>query len=174
MGYSRYTHPSDVYAGAAAYAPQIMGEMNPLQSLITSAPGMREAVDRLKRVAPTEATVLISGETGTGKEPAARALHRLSQRAQRPLIALNLAAVPSGLLATELFGHEAGAFTGASARRIGYFEMADRGTLFLDEVAELSPDMQVALLRVVQEGEIQRLGGRQTRKAASGRICSIA
>jgi transcriptional regulator with GAF, ATPase, and Fis domain len=140
-----------------------MREMNPLQSLITSALGMREAVDRLKRVAPTEATVLISGETGTGKELAARALHRLSARAQRPLVALNLAAVPSGLLATELFGHEPGAFTGAAARRIGYFEMADRGTLFLDEVAELSQDMQVALLRVVQEGEIQRLGGHQTR-----------
>jgi transcriptional regulator with GAF, ATPase, and Fis domain len=141
----------------------IMGDINPLQSLLTSAPGMRDAVDRLKRVAPTDATVLISGETGTGKELAARALHRLSPRAQRPLIALNLAAVPSGLLATELFGHEPGAFTGASARRIGHFEMADRGTLFLDEVAELSQDMQVALLRVVQDGEIQRLGGHQTR-----------
>lgn len=148
---------------SAPYASPIMGEINPLQSLMTGAPGMREAVDRLKRVAPTEATVLISGETGTGKELAARALHRLSQRAQRPLIALNLAAVPSTLLAAELFGHEAGAFTGASARRIGHFEMADRGTLFLDEVAELAPEMQVALLRVVQEGEIQRLGGHQTR-----------
>ncbi len=140
-----------------------MTALNPLQSLMTIAPGMREAVDRLKRVAPTEATVLITGETGTGKELAARALHRLSARAQRPMVALNLAAVPSGLLATELFGHEPGAFTGASARRIGYFEVADRGTLFLDEVSELSQEMQVALLRVVQEGEIQRLGGHQTR-----------
>ena len=109
-----------------------MREMNPLQSLITTAPGMREAVDRLHRVAPTESTVLISGETGTGKELAARALHRLSARAQRPLVALNLAAVPSTLLATELFGHEPSAFTSAAARRIGYFEMADRETLFLD------------------------------------------
>jgi formate hydrogenlyase transcriptional activator len=147
----------------STYSSMIMREMNPLQSLITTAPGMREAVDRLKRVAPTEATVLISGETGTGKELAARALHRLSARAQRPLVAMNLAAVPSGLVATELFGHEPGAFTGASARRIGYFELADRGTLFLDEVAEVSQDVQVALLRVVQEGAIQRLGGHQTR-----------
>jgi len=140
-----------------------MGDINPLQSLVTSAPGMRDAVDRLKRVAPTEATVLISGETGTGKELAARALHRLSARATKPLIALNLAAVPAGLLASELFGHEAGAFTGAVTRRIGQFELADRGTLFLDEVSELSPEMQVALLRVVQEGELQRLGSHQTR-----------
>jgi transcriptional regulator with GAF, ATPase, and Fis domain len=137
--------------------------MNPLQVLITSAPGMREAVDRLQRVAGTDATVLITGETGTGKELAARALHRLSTRATRPMISLNLAAVPAGLVASELFGHEQGAFTGAVARRIGHFEMADRGTLFLDEVAELSPDMQVSLLRVVQESEIQRLGGHQTR-----------
>jgi transcriptional regulator with GAF, ATPase, and Fis domain len=137
--------------------------MNPLQVLVTSAPGMREAVDRLQRVAGTDATVLITGETGTGKELAARALHRLSTRATRPMVSLNLAAVPSGLIASELFGHEQGAFTGAMARRIGHFEMADRGTLFLDEVAELSPDMQVALLRVAQEGEIQRLGGHQTR-----------
>jgi transcriptional regulator with GAF, ATPase, and Fis domain len=137
--------------------------VNPLHGLITSAPAMRQAVDRLKRVAGTDATVLLSGETGTGKELAARAVHRLSTRASRPLISLNLAAVPAGLVAAELFGHEAGAFTGAAQRRIGRFEMADRGTLFLDEVAELTPEMQVALLRVVQEGELQRLGSHQTR-----------
>jgi transcriptional regulator with GAF, ATPase, and Fis domain len=137
--------------------------MNPLQMLNTTAPAMREAIDRLQRVAGTEATVLITGETGTGKELAAKAIHRLSPRATRPFIALNLAAIPAGLVASELFGHEQGAFTGALARRLGHFEMADRGTLFLDEVAELSPEMQVALLRVLQEGEIQRLGGHQTR-----------
>jgi transcriptional regulator with GAF, ATPase, and Fis domain len=137
--------------------------MNPLQVLNTTAPAMREATDRLQRVAGTDATVLLTGETGTGKELAAKAIHRMSTRANRPLIALNLAAVPAGLVASELFGHEPGAFTGATARRIGHFEMADRGTLFLDEVAELSPEIQVALLRVVQEGEIQRLGGHPAR-----------
>jgi formate hydrogenlyase transcriptional activator len=169
--YHNISAPSNIAPGMPALAqrdergnqPRRRESVNPLQGLITSAPGMRQAVDRLKRVAGTDATVLLTGETGTGKELAARALHRLSTRASRPLVALNLAAVPAGLVAAELFGHEPGAFTGAAQRRIGHFEMADRGTLFLDEVAELSQDMQVALLRVVQEAEIQRLGGHQTR-----------
>jgi formate hydrogenlyase transcriptional activator len=106
---------------------------------------------------------LITGETGTGKELVARELHRRSRRAARSLVAVNLAAIPEPLVASELFGHEQGAFTGAIQRRIGRFELADRATLFLDEIGELSLDMQVALLRIIQEGEFERLGASQTR-----------
>jgi formate hydrogenlyase transcriptional activator len=132
--------------------------------IISQSPALRDALDRLERVAPTGATVLITGETGTGKELFARALHRRSRRAQQPLVAVNLAAVPDTLMATELFGHEQGAFTGAVQRRIGRFEQADRATLFLDEIGELSNEIQVALLRILQEGEFERLGGSQTRR----------
>jgi formate hydrogenlyase transcriptional activator len=132
--------------------------------IVGSAPVMREVFDRLRRVAPTEATVLITGETGTGKELLARALHRRSRRAASPLVTANLAAIPESLIASELFGREPGALTGAAHRRAGRFELADRGTLFLDEVGELSAEMQVALLRVVQEGEFERVGASQTRR----------
>jgi formate hydrogenlyase transcriptional activator len=131
--------------------------------IVSRSPALCDALERLERVAPIDTTVLITGETGTGKELMARVLHRRSRRAARPLVAVNLAAIPESLVASDLFGHEHGAFTGAAQRRIGRFEMADRGTLFLDEVAELSPDTQVALLRVVQEGEFERLGACQTR-----------
>jgi formate hydrogenlyase transcriptional activator len=106
--------------------------------------------------------VLLCGETGTGKELFARAIHRLSSRASRALIKLNLAALPPGLIASELFGHEKGAFTGALQRRVGRFELAQGGTLFLDEVSELPAEIQVALLRVLQEGEFERVGGNRT------------
>jgi formate hydrogenlyase transcriptional activator len=133
-------------------------------SLVSRSPALRDAFDRLERVAPTDATVLLTGETGTGKEVMARVLHRRSRRGMRPLIAINLAAIPEPLVASELFGHEQGAFTGAVQRRLGRFEIADRATLFIDEVGELSAEMQVALLRVVQEGEFERLGASQTRR----------
>jgi transcriptional regulator with GAF, ATPase, and Fis domain len=133
------------------------------ECVVCRSPALREALQRLERVAPTETTVLLTGETGTGKELMARALHRRSRRATRPLVCINLAAIPQTLVASELFGHEQGAFTGASNRRIGRFEIADRATLFLDEIGELSPDIQVTLLRVVQEGEFERLGSSQTR-----------
>jgi formate hydrogenlyase transcriptional activator len=132
--------------------------------IVSRSPALADALDRLDRVAAVDTTVLITGETGTGKELMARVLHRRSRRANRPLVAVNLAAIPESLVASELFGHEQGAFTGAVQRRIGRFEIADRGTLFLDEIGELTPDMQVALLRVLQEGEFERLGASQTRK----------
>jgi formate hydrogenlyase transcriptional activator len=131
--------------------------------IVGESPAMAAVFYLLARVAPTDAPVLISGETGTGKELTARTLHDRSQRAQRPFVALNLAVIPETLAAAELFGHEQGAFTGAVQRRAGRFEMADGGTLFLDEITELPPSGQVALLRVLQEGEFERLGGSQTR-----------
>ena len=121
-------------------------------------------LDLIGRVAATDTLVLISGETGTGKELTAHTLHLRSRRAQRPFVAVNLAMIPEELVAAELFGHEQGAFTGAHQRRIGRFEMADGGTLFLDEIGELSPAVQVALLRVLQEGEFERLGSGQTKR----------
>lgn len=117
------------------------------------------------RIAPSEATVLIQGETGTGKELLARLIHSLSSRADRPLVTVNCAAIPDTLIESELFGHEKGAFTGAVQRRIGRFEQADGGTLFLDEIGELSPLVQVKLLRFLQERELQRVGGERTLKA---------
>ena len=132
--------------------------------IVSHSPALREALDRVDRVACVDTTVLITGETGTGKELMARTLHRRSQRARRPLVSVNLAAIPEPLVASELFGHEQGAFTGAVQRRMGRFEVADRGTLFLDEIGELSSDVQVSLLRVVQEGEFERLGASHTRK----------
>jgi formate hydrogenlyase transcriptional activator len=137
----------------------------PSDGIVSQSPALLEALDRVKRVAPTDATVLITGETGTGKELMARAIHRRSRRASRPMLTVSLAAIPEPLVASELFGHEQGAFTGAIQRRIGRFEGADHGTLFLDEIGELPIDMQVSLLRAVQEGEFERLGASQTRRA---------
>jgi transcriptional regulator with GAF, ATPase, and Fis domain len=136
----------------------------PDDTVVSRSPALRDALTRIERVAPIDTSVLITGETGTGKELMARVLHRRSRRATRPLVAVNLAAIPEPLVASELFGHEQGAFTGAVQRRIGRFEIADRGTLFLDEIGELTHDMQVSLLRVLQEGEFERLGAAQTRK----------
>jgi DNA-binding NtrC family response regulator len=126
---------------------------------------MAELINLAGRVAPSQATVLIQGETGTGKELFARLIHSLSPRAGRPLITVNCAAIPESLIESELFGHEKGAFTGAVQRRIGRFEQADGGTLFLDEIGELSLQVQVKLLRFLQEREYQRVGGNQTLKA---------
>jgi formate hydrogenlyase transcriptional activator len=119
-------------------------------------------LDTVEQVASTDATVLVTGETGTGKELIARAIHRRSPRARGPLVKVNCAAIPPTLLASELFGHERGAFSGAVERRKGRFEQAHGGTLFLDEIGELPQEMQVLLLRVLQEREFERLGGTQT------------
>src|SRR5258706_561900 len=131
------------------------------EEIVGTSPALMAVLSRVSKVAGSDSTVLITGETGTGKELVARAIHRLSRRAPRAFVAVNCAAIPRDLIASELFGHEKGAFTGAIQRRLGRFELADGGTIFLDEVGELSPDIQVALLRVLQEREFERVGGRQ-------------
>jgi two-component system response regulator HydG len=132
--------------------------------IIGSCPPMQDLYGKIRKVAPTDSNVLIQGESGTGKELVARALHNLSRRAKAPLISVNCAAIPETLIESELFGHEKGAFTGASASRTGLVEAADGGTLFLDEIGELPLEAQARLLRVLQEGEIRRVGSVQSQK----------
>jgi len=132
--------------------------------IIGNSAALESVLDQVEQVAPTDSTVLIEGETGTGKELIAHAIHNASMRLGRPLIKLNCAAIPLDLLESELFGHEKGAFTGAIAQKIGRFEMADKGTLFLDEVGDIPAPLQPKLLRVLQEQEFERLGSGQTHK----------
>jgi formate hydrogenlyase transcriptional activator len=148
--------------------PQARGYFHGRQvpdSIVGHAPRFEETLERIDRVSTTNATVLITGETGTGKELVARAIHRRSQRSSHAMVCASLAALPNELVASELFGHEAGAFTGAVQRRIGRFEAASASTLFLDEVGELPLGVQVTLLRALQEGEFERIGSSQTRTA---------
>ena len=132
-----------------------------LISIIGKSPGFLEALKNVKIVAPSDTSVLILGESGTGKELIAQAVHRISPRKVKPLIVVNCAALPANLIEAELFGHEKGAFTGALEKRIGKFEQADNGTVFLDEIGELPPDLQMKFLRVLQEKEIESVGGRK-------------
>jgi formate hydrogenlyase transcriptional activator len=132
------------------------------EDIVGSSDAIVRVTDQILKVAPSDATVLITGESGTGKELVARAIHRKSNRSRRPLICMNCAATPPSLIAAELFGHEKGAFTDANQRRAGRFELADHGTLFLDEVGEMPIEAQVALLRVLQERELERVGGSRT------------
>jgi len=140
---------------------EIRTEMNFIQ-IVGSSLSLRRALKRVETVAPTDSTVLIYGETGTGKELIARGIHDLSPRRSKPFVKLNCAAIPTGLLESELFGHEKGAFTGAIAQRIGRFEVADGGTIFLDEIGEIPLELQTKLLRVLQEREFERLGSSRT------------
>jgi two-component system NtrC family response regulator len=135
------------------------------EGIVFKSPEMAEVINLAGRIAGSKASVLIQGESGTGKELVARLIHSLSPRSSRPLIAVNCAALPESVIESELFGHEKGAFTGAHQRRIGRVEQADGGSLFLDEIGELSPVVQVKLLRFLQEGEYQRVGGNQNLKA---------
>jgi formate hydrogenlyase transcriptional activator len=137
-----------------------MDESLPL--IIGNSAAIRNVLRQIRLVAPTEETVLIQGETGTGKEVFAGAIHGLSPRSRGPFVKVNCAAIPSGLLESELFGHERGAFTGALTQRIGRFEVADRGTLFLDEIGDIPSELQPKLLRVLQEREFERLGSNRT------------
>ena len=134
------------------------------EEIVGTSDSVRAVLGQVRQVAPTDSTVLITGETGTGKELIARAIHRASSRAARAFVTVNCAAIPSSLIASELFGHERGAFTGAVQRRQGKFELADGGTIFLDEVGELPADTQMALLRVLQEREFERVGGSRPQK----------
>ncbi|SEI02981.1 sigma-54 dependent transcriptional regulator [Pseudomonas fuscovaginae UPB0736] len=140
------------------------GNSNGEIGIIGSCPPMQDLYGKIRKVAPTDSNVLIQGESGTGKELVARALHNLSKRAKAPMISVNCAAIPETLIESELFGHEKGAFTGASAGRAGLVEAADGGTLFLDEIGELPLEAQARLLRVLQEGEIRRVGSVQSQK----------
>jgi DNA-binding NtrC family response regulator len=134
-------------------------ETRGLGPLLGVSPGMQEIYRLIEMAAPSPAPVLILGETGTGKELVARTIHELSPRAKGPFVAVNCSAIPETLLESELFGHEKGAFTGAMARRPGYFELADGGTIFLDEIAEMSPSLQAKYLRVLQDSQVRRIGG---------------
>jgi len=131
------------------------------EEIVGSSPALQRVLSNVAKVAPTDSTVLITGETGTGKELIARAIHKGSPRSERAFVKVNCAALPSSLIASELFGHEKGAFTGALQRRLGRFELAEGGSIFLDEIGELPPETQIALLRVLQEREFERVGGGQ-------------
>jgi len=133
-----------------------------VEGIVGASAALQEVLDLVRTVAPTDSTVLIEGETGTGKELIAHAVHTHSRRRHCPFMRLNCAAIPAGLLESELFGHEKGAFTGALARKIGRFEAANHGTLFLDEIGDIPLELQAKLLRVLQEGEFERLGSTQT------------
>jgi formate hydrogenlyase transcriptional activator len=143
-----------------------------LPCIVGNSAGLRHVLKMVRLVAPTDATVLIDGETGTGKELIAEAIHNCSDRSNGPFVKVNCAAIPTGLLESELFGHERGAYTGAIARGIGRFERANRGTLFLDEIGDLPPELQPKLLRVMQERQFERLGGTATIHADVRVICA--
>src|ERR1700730_8433179 len=151
---------------AESNAPRPTEEPIPsvFEGIIGASESLQRVLAHVKTVAPTDSTVLLEGETGTGKELISRAIHTLSQRKGRNFVRFNCAAIPAGLLESELFGHERGAFTGAISRKVGRFELADKGTIFLDEIGDIPLELQAKLLRVLQEQEFERLGGTQTQQ----------
>src|SRR5947199_908664 len=156
--------PKEVFVGAVAALGSVDQDRDPrrFEQVIGDSPALEAVLEQVERVAPTDSTVLIQGETGTGKELIARAIHNISSRCGRSFVRMNCAAIPLDLLESELFGHERGAFTGAIAQRIGRFELADKGTLFLDEVGDIPLALQPKLLRILQEQEFERLGSVRT------------
>jgi len=168
------THFTDVGGLAGTSFPNVSGleadqfylepetDSEHFESIVGKSQGLRKVLEQVAIVAPTDSTVLLHGETGTGKELIARAIHNLSSRRERAYVRMNCAAIPSGLLESELFGHEKGAFTGALMQRKGRFELADGGSLFLDEIGDISLELQPKLLRAVQEQEFERLGSSKT------------
>lgn len=156
--------PEELSKEDSRYLETEVSEEDNFEGMIGRSPVVGKLRKQIEVVAPTGSTVLILGETGTGKELIARAIHNLSPRCERPFIKVNCAAIPSGLIESELFGHERGSFTGAVSRRIGRFEMAHGGTLFLDEIGDIPIELQPKLLRVLQEQEFERLGGTQTNR----------
>src|SRR6516165_1475520 len=158
---------ADVVPGGSEMNEEIyqgdkLGPLAGFAGIVGQSAALREVLQQVEVVAPTDSTVLLLGETGTGKELIARAIYDRSNRRERTFVKINCAAIPSGLLESELFGHEKGAFTGAIAQRIGRFQVADGGTLFLDEVGEIPLELQPKLLRVLQEQEFERIGGTRT------------
>ncbi|HTI36076.1 MAG TPA: sigma-54 dependent transcriptional regulator [Vicinamibacterales bacterium] len=153
MGAPRDEHRGDAFRRRREPAP-----LTPVTSVVGQSTSMRRVMEQIQHVAATDSTVLLLGETGTGKELLATQIHERSHRRHRPMVRVNCAAIPTTLIESELFGHEKGAFTGAMTRQIGRFELADHSTLFLDEIGDLPPDVQVKLLRVLEEREVERLG----------------
>src|SRR3954451_199582 len=157
--------PSSVYEHVFAGGSQIQEDGSPgVNGIIGSSTAIKQILEQVKTVAPLDSTVLIQGETGTGKELIASAIHNLSPRRRNNFVRFNCAAVPAALLESDLFGHERGAFTGALTRKLGRFEVADKGTLFLDEIGDMPLELQSKLLRVLQEQEFERLGSTQTQR----------
>ena len=164
LAYEEITRLKDQLAQENIYLQEEIKTEHNFDEIVGRSPALKKVLTRVEKVAPADSSVLINGETGTGKELIARAIHDLSQRKDRPLIKVNCAALPIGLIESELFGHEKGAFTGALTKKTGRFELAHQGTIFLDEIGDLPPEIQVKLLRILQEPEFERVGGTQTIK----------
>src|ERR1700732_402093 len=162
MAYHEISQLKDKLAQEKLYLEEeIRSEMN-FENIIGNSPPLKHVLELVETVATSDSTVLLLGETGTGKELIARAIHERTRRKERPFVKLNCAAIPTGLLESELFGHEKGAFTGAISQKLGRLELADKGTLLLDEIGDIPLELQPKLLRVLQDQEFERLGGTKT------------
>ncbi len=179
LAYERIQQLKDQLTQENVYLREEIKTEHRFHEIVGRCRPLTKVLKRIERVAPTDSSILITGETGTGKELIARAIHHLSKRQKRPLIKVNCAALPAGLIESELFGHEKGAFTGALTKKIGRFELAHQGTIFLDEIGDLPQETQVKLLRVLQEQEFERVGSTETIKVdarlitATNRACQV-